>query len=38
MISDSLSGPTDRVPVTTSELSDLCWDTVRAYRNSLRTL
>lgn len=38
MISDSLSGPTDRVPVTTSELSDLCWNTVRAYRNSLRTL
>ncbi len=38
MVSDSLDVATDRVPVLTSEVSDLDSGTIRAYRNSLRTL
>lgn len=38
MISDSLSGTTDRVPIRTSEIEDLDRDTIKSYRNSLRTL
>ena len=38
MISDSLSGATDRVPIRTSEIEDLDRNTIKSYRNSLRTL
>ena len=38
MISDSLSGTTDRVPIRTSEIEDLDRNTIKSYRNSLRTL
>ena len=38
MITDSMSGPTDRVPVNTSGISDFDPGTVSAFRNSMRTL
>lgn len=38
MISDSLSVATDRVPITTSEIGDFDKETLKAYRNSFRTL
>lgn len=38
MIADSAPGATDRWPVTSSEIGDLSRESVRAYRNSLRTL
>ncbi len=38
MVSDSLSKPTDRVPIFSSDIADLDSETVKAYRNSFRTL
>lgn len=38
MVSDSLSTVTDRVPIFSSDIDDFDHDTVKAYRNSYRTL
>ena len=38
MITDSMSGSTDRIPVTTSDLGDLDPDTISSYRNVMHAL
>lgn len=38
MITDSMSGPTDRIPINTSGIGDFDPGTVSAFRNSMRTL
>ena len=38
MITDSMSGPTDRLPITSSGIRDLDPGTLSSFRNSLRTL